>query len=185
MNAIMTPLEVQDAAIHRADELLALAALPLYGDVSCALARIISIVESPADTALQADARLGLLSEAVVAARTLYAAPPALADAPQPHELVNQAFNQLPYGGGIGFDAINEHDSKVAAAAKIASNLTRLGVVLRSVADDHDHTRDELAEHIAAITGITAACELVARQRQCRASAREAPTISPTTPNPE
>jgi|GEM_PF-5229082 len=178
MNA-MTPLEVQDAAIHRADELLALAALPLYGDVSCALARIISIVESPADTALQADARLSLLSEAVTAARTLYTAPPASADTPQPHELVNQAFGKLPYGGGITLEAINAHDSKTAAAAKIAGNLARLGVVLQSVATDHDHTRDELAEHRAAIDSITAACELVASQRSARANA-----LGADAPNP-
>jgi hypothetical protein len=157
----------QDKAIERANEALAAAGLPLYGDVSGALARILSLLESPDQVG-----RRGVMQEAVDCARALYGAFPMFdPEAPRPIKLVNRAFAAMPYGGGIGFEAIGESDTKDAAYIKIAGNLDRLTDTLRAVATDHDKHLAELAEHRTAIKGVAIAFELIDRDRQRRAGA--------------
>jgi hypothetical protein len=62
----------QDYAIERADAILASVGLPLYGDVSGALTRIIGLIERPSDELGHHVALLNAISEA----KALYAAAP-------------------------------------------------------------------------------------------------------------
>jgi hypothetical protein len=164
---ISTSNTQQDKAIERANEALAAAGLPLYGDVSSALARILSLLESPDQVG-----RRGVMQEAIDGARALYGAFPMFdPEAPRPFKLVNRAFDAIPYGGGVGFEAIAESDTKDAAYTKIAGNLERLTGTLRAVAADHDKHLAELAEHRTAIKGVAIAFDLVERDRQRRAGA--------------
>ena len=162
-----TPQERQDDAIGRADELLASVGLPLYGDISGTLAHIVGLTRAEATEANRAALRAALESAA-----SLYAPPPPQPDpeAPRPVKLVNRAFSAMPYGGGVGFQAIAEADTKDVAYTKIARNLERLTDVLAAVGKDHDTLMAELGEYRAAIKGVGIACDLIERERQRRAA---------------
>lgn len=169
----------QAAAIERANETLAAAGLPLYGDVSGALARILSLLEAPGNAAVNGRAAL---RDAAAGARALYDAFPMFdPDAPQPHQLVNRAFSAMPYGGGVGFGVVYEHTSKAEGLEIVAGNLNKLADTLRHVAGEHEKNMAELGEHRSAIIGLSMAFELIDRERARRLELRLAASESLAT----
>jgi len=157
----------QEAAIARANEILLSVGLPLYGDVSEALARIVSAVNPPRGDNRHREGSTMLLDalDAIEGARTLYAMPPSASDDEPPFRQVNSAFRKLVYGGGVGLIDISEADSKAAAYLTIARNLTMLGEVLDGVAHNEKLRDAELREHRAAVSGMAVAFDLIERER--------------------
>lgn len=172
MNAMTFPLDRQNAAIHHADELLAGAGLPLYGDLSGTLARLISLIEShltsaPDDAPMPRTALA--MTEVIYSAKSMYGhAGMADPDATQPHHLVNQAFGQLPYGAGITFATISEADTKATGYETIAANLNRLADTLRAVGADNNAMLAELGQYRTAVKGLSIGLELIERERAAR-----------------